>query len=74
MISESGSGIAGKRPVFIAAGALLAMLAGPLFAEPAAKINGVEISAEVLDTYLETRTQKPAASATADDRRERARH
>ncbi|MBU2676822.1 MAG: peptidylprolyl isomerase [Gammaproteobacteria bacterium] len=68
MISKSGSGIAGKRPVFFAAGALFAMLAGPLSAEPAANINGVEISAEVLDTYLETRTQKPAASASADER------
>jgi len=68
MLFKSGSGIAGTRPAFIAAGAFFALLSGPLSAEPAASINGVDVSTDVLDTYLETRTQKPAASASADER------
>ena len=40
----------------------------PAFAQAAATVNGVEISALAFEQYLETRIQKPAAEATAEER------
>ena len=40
----------------------------PVFAQAAATVNGVEISALAFEQYLETRIQKPAAEATAEER------
>ena len=37
-------------------------------AEVVATVNGVDIDSTVFDAYLETRFQKPAAQATAEER------
>ena len=37
-------------------------------AETVATVNGVDIDSTVFDAYLESRFQKPAAQATADER------
>lgn len=50
------------------AGTLLLLLSCGISAEPAATVNGTEISSDILDIYLESRTQKPAAEASADER------
>ena len=46
------------------------VLAGatPLKAETIATINGVDIDSALVDFYLESRTQRPAAQASADER------
>lgn len=50
------------------AGTLLLLLSCGISAEPAATVNGAEISNEVLEIYLESRIQKPASEASADER------
>ena len=47
---------------------IVALAATPLWAQTAATVNGAEISNDVLDMYLESRIQKPASEATADER------
>ncbi len=50
------------------AGTLMLLLSCGISAEPAATVNGAEISNDVLELYLESRTQKPASDASADER------
>ncbi len=54
----------------IVALAMGALLAGPMtvVAETALTVNGVDIDSSVLDMYLESRIQKPAEQATAEER------
>jgi peptidyl-prolyl cis-trans isomerase C len=42
--------------------------AAPIFAQTVATVNGAEISTIAFDQYLQTRIQKPAAEATAEER------
>lgn len=49
--------------------ALTALLAScPLFAQTVETINGADLTTEVLNIYLESRIQKPASEATAEQR------
>lgn len=48
--------------------ALGAALTTNVLAEPIATVNGTDIGSAVFDAYLESRLQKPAAEATADER------
>ena len=43
-------------------------VAAPVFAQSVATVNGVEISSIAYEQYLQTRIQKPAAEATAEER------
>lgn len=54
----------------IVALAASALLAGPTtaFAETAFTVNGVDVDSTILNMYLESRIQKPAAQATAEER------
>ena len=54
----------------IVALAVSAILAGPAtaLAETALTVNGVDIDSTVIDMYLESRIQKPAEQATAEER------
>ena len=48
---------------------LVALLASPgLWAQAVSTVNGADISQDVFNTYLESRLQKPAAEASADER------
>jgi peptidyl-prolyl cis-trans isomerase C len=42
--------------------------AAPVFAQTVATVNGIEISSLAFEQYLQTRIQKPAAEATAEER------
>jgi peptidyl-prolyl cis-trans isomerase C len=42
--------------------------AAPVFAETVATVNGIEISSIAFEQYLQTRIQKPAEEATAEER------
>jgi peptidyl-prolyl cis-trans isomerase C len=44
------------------------LAAAPVFAEAVATVNGVEISSIAFEQYIQTRIQKPAAEATAEER------
>lgn len=68
MIFNKGSGISGTRPAVGVLAATVLMLSGSLWAETVATVNGAEISSDVFDMYLESRIQKPASGATADER------
>ncbi len=46
----------------------LTFAAAPAFAQTVATVNGVEISSIMFEQYLQTRIQKPAAEATAEER------
>jgi peptidyl-prolyl cis-trans isomerase C len=54
----------------IVALAVSAILAGPttVFAETALTVNGIDVDSTILDMYLESRIQKPAEQATAEER------
>ncbi len=47
---------------------LIATAAAPAFAETVKTVNGVDIDSTVVDTYIESRTQRPAAAATPEER------
>ena len=51
-----------------ALGAALLMIGTTASAETVTTINGVDIDSSIVDIYLETRTQKPAAQATPAER------
>lgn len=44
------------------------LAAAPVFAQAVATVNGVEITSIAFEQYLQTRLQKPAAEATAEER------
>ena len=48
--------------------AFVAAIASPAYAETLKTVNGVDIDSTVFDTYYESRFQKPAAQATAEER------
>ena len=50
------------------AGAIVLAISTQSWAQIAATVNGVEISNDVFNMYLESRIQKPAAQASADER------
>ncbi len=50
------------------AGVLATMVTSVGWAQTAATVNGEEISPEVINLFLETRTQKPASQATPAER------
>ncbi len=53
----------------VAATAFIALLSfGPTWAQTVDTVNGVEVSADVFNMYLESRIQKPAAQATPSER------
>ena len=58
------------RSGIIVALAVSALLAGPTTAlsETALTVNGIDIDSSVVDMYLESRIQKPAEQATAEER------
>jgi len=61
----------GTSGAFIALAATLSIgltAAAPSWAEPVATINGVDIDSSLVDFYLESRTQRPAAQASAEER------
>lgn len=68
MILNIGSGLPGTRPAAAMIAAITLMISGPLWAETVATVNGAEISSDVFNMYLESRTQKPASAATPDER------
>ena len=62
-----GPGLSGAKLAAAITGALTLIASGSLWAQ-AATVNGVEISNDVLDVYIESRTQKAASTATAEER------
>ena len=50
------------------AGSIVLALSTQSWAQTAATVNGAEISNDVFNMYLESRVQKPAAQASADER------
>ena len=68
MIFNKGSGIFGTKPAVGVFAAVALLLSGSLWAETVATVNGAEISSDVFDIYIESRIQKPASAATADER------
>ena len=52
----------------VALGAAILMTGTTASAETVATINGVDIDSSIIDIYLESRTQKPAAQATPAER------
>lgn len=56
----------------LASGALIlsfiATATSPALAEAVKTVNGVDVDSTVVDMYIESRTQRPAASATAEER------
>lgn len=58
----------GIRLVAGVAVAVILLSAGALLAQTATTINGTDVSNDVLNMYLESRLQKPAAQATPEER------
>lgn len=56
-----------KQPALVAM-VLALIFGGSLWAQSATVVNGTEVSDDVFNVYLESRTQKPAADATAQER------
>ena len=68
MIFNKGSGLPGTTPAAAMIAAVSLTISGSLWAETVATVNEAEISSDVFNVYLESRTQKPASAATADER------
>ena len=68
MIFNSRSVMTGTGPVTAMAAIVALFMAGPLWAQTATTVNGIDVSDDVFNMYLESRTQKPAAEATAQER------
>jgi peptidyl-prolyl cis-trans isomerase C len=68
MVFDTGSRITGTRLAAIVSAAAALLFTGSLWAQTVATVNGIEVSSEVFDIYLESRLQKPAAEATAEQR------
>ena len=68
MIFNKSSGNPGTRPAIGLFAAIALLGSGSLWAETVATVNGAEISSDVLNLYLESRTQKPASAATPEER------
>jgi len=65
---DTGSRYSGTRLAALVAGTITLLISGSLWAQIAATVNGTEISSDVFNMYLESRTQKPAAEATPQER------
>lgn len=68
MILNTRSRKSGTRTATPMAAILALFVAAPLWAQTATTVNGTEVSSDVFNMYLESRTQKPAADATAQER------
>jgi len=68
MIFNIRSVMTGTGPVTAVAATIALFLASPLWAQTATTVNGAKVSTDVFNMYLESRTQKPAADATAEER------
>lgn len=68
MILNTRSAMTGTGPVTAVATVVALFMTGPLWAQTATTINGNEVSTDIVNMYLESRTQKPAADATAQER------
>lgn len=62
------AGLSGTKLLACISGTTMLLLSVACAAETAAKVNGTDVSTDVLDVYIESRTQKPAASATPEER------
>lgn len=58
----------GTKLVASATGVVTLLASGLLWGQTVAKVNGAEVSSDVFNMYLESRTQKPAAEATPEER------
>lgn len=67
MSFKYASGLPGAKLAAAASGAVALVASGTLWAQ-VATVNGTEISDDVFNMYLESRIQKPAASASQDER------
>lgn len=67
MYFDTGSRIPGIRLAAGVTGAIALLITGTLWAQAVATINGAEISADVFNLYLESRTQKSATEATPEE-------
>jgi peptidyl-prolyl cis-trans isomerase C len=68
MVFDTGSRITGIRLAARVSAAAALLFAGSLWAQTAATVNGIKVSSDVFNVYLESRLQKPAADATAEQR------
>ena len=68
MYLNIGSKSFGTHLAVVAVGSIAFLLASSTSAETLAAINGTSIDSTVYDLYLESRIQKPAAQATAEER------
>ncbi|NNC57464.1 MAG: hypothetical protein HKO12_07875 [Woeseiaceae bacterium] len=65
---DMGSRFSGTKLAAGVTGALVLIFAGSLWAETVANVNGNEVSSDVFNLYLESRIQKPASEATAEEK------
>jgi len=68
MTLKSASRPSGAYRAAAFAGAIVLAISTQSWAQTAATVNGAKISNDVLNMYLESRIQKPAAQASADER------
>lgn len=68
MIFNIAPGVFGALRAVGLIAAVTTLTATPLLAQPAATVNGAEISSNVFDMYLASRIQKPASEATEEER------
>lgn len=68
MIFSNGSRPAGTRPSALLVCLCCWLAVAHASAETVSTVNGVDIDSSVLDLYIQSRTQRPAAQATADQR------
>ena len=68
MTLKSASRSSGAYRAAALAGFIVLAISTQSWAQTAATVNGAEISNDVFDMYLESRIQKPAAQASADER------
>lgn len=67
MIFNTRSIMSGTRPAVAAAATVAVLAVGSVWAQTTT-INGTDVTSDVFNMYLESRTQKPAADATAQER------
>ncbi len=68
MTFSNGSRAAGTPSAILLAGLCCWLAAVDVSAEAVSTVNGVDIDSSVLDFYIQSRTQRPPAQATADQR------
>ena len=68
MTSNTASGLSGQRLAATLGAAMMLLSSGPMWAQAVETVNGVQVSADVFNMYLESRIQKPASEATPTER------